>query len=304
VEDLISLAHSCKLDRLETSLEERYKSVVSFECTKPGVSVSVFSLEPSMNEVTLQLDLGLLANEALPVDFGCQTGVELPFPPECSDVFADVIFSVEGHLFHCHKVFFANRSEYFKVLLADHFDESQQSTASSFSSFSSSDCRGLSVITLHDISVSTFVQIMYYIYQDSCELTDQNVYEILFKADFFLLPGLKRQCSSVIAHYIDTQTVMSTLRLSRLFSLSRLEDQCTEYIANNLEQMVSDEDLHSFIREDAQSVQQRQATDSIPCVDDIRFHITNSVQTFGDMYEAEQRLAIMDALLDDLQLDA
>lgn len=33
-----------------------------------------------------------------------QADVELPFPPEEVHQYADVIFSVEGHHFHCHKV--------------------------------------------------------------------------------------------------------------------------------------------------------------------------------------------------------
>ena len=59
-----------------------------------------------------------------------------------------------------------------------------------------------------------------------------------------------------------------------------------------------------FIHEDATSVKGREETDSIPIVDDIRFHITNFVQTYSDMYEADDRLAAIDRLLEDLDLDA
>ena len=68
--------------------------------------------------------------------------------------------------------------------------------------------------------------------------------------------------------------------------------------------MVNSEDFASFVKEDAQTVQKREETDSIPIIDDIRFHITNSVQTFSDMYDADEKLSSIDQFLDQLDLDA
>ncbi len=48
------------------------------------------------------------------------------------------------------------RSDYFKALLENHFGESSEE-------------HHLPVITLNDISINVFVQVLYYIYQDSCE---------------------------------------------------------------------------------------------------------------------------------------
>ena len=63
-------------------------------------------------------------------------------------------------------------------------------------------------------------------------------------------------------------------------------------------------EFSSFVREDADTVKSRQEIDSIPIIDDIRFHITNFVQTFSDMYEADEKLGIVDAFLEELNLDA
>ena len=68
--------------------------------------------------------------------------------------------------------------------------------------------------------------------------------------------------------------------------------------------MVNSEDFASFVKEDAQTVEKREETDSIPIIDDIRFHITNSVQTFSDMYDADEKLSCIDQFLDQLDLDA
>lgn len=68
-------------------------------------------------------------------------------------------------------------------------------------------------------------------------------------------------------------------------------------------QMVCHPDFAVLVQEDAKNVQDRQETDSIGIIDDIRFHITNYVQTFSDMYEADQKLAIIDAFLEELELE-
>lgn len=49
-----------------------------------------------------------------------------------------------------------------------------------------------------------------------------------------MLPGLKRQCSNCIGKYINSDNVLQVLRSARLFNQARLEDQCSEFIANNL----------------------------------------------------------------------
>ena len=109
------------------------------ESTKPGVNVTVLSLEPPLNSTEVHDDLGQLAIQALPDTF-CnqvrtqdmitkialfyhicrllwpnalnfqleillfQPGIILPFPPEQVQTFSDMIISVEGNYFHCHQV--------------------------------------------------------------------------------------------------------------------------------------------------------------------------------------------------------
>lgn len=292
VEDVISLAKRCQLTKLEHQLEERLTHILSFESTKPGVNVTMMSLEPEKNNGDLNEDFGILATQAMPIELCNQVGVELPFPPESVHTFPDVIFAVEGHEFYCHKAFFIGRSDYFRVLLNDHFGET----------WMEDECH-LPVVPLHNISPTVFIQVVYYIYQDSCELTEQNIYDVLMVADLYLLVGLKRQCASVIGHRLDVQNVVDILRTARLFSLSRLENQCAEFMSNHLDEMVCHPDFAVLVQEDAKNVQDRQETDSIGIIDDIRFHITNYVQTFSDMYEADQKLAIIDAFLEELELE-
>ena len=52
-------------------------------------------------------------------------GIELPLMPRIETQFVDVVFLVDGFEFFCHKPIFSTRSEYFRALLTDHFDECQ-----------------------------------------------------------------------------------------------------------------------------------------------------------------------------------
>ncbi len=63
------------------------------------------------------------------------------------------------------------------------------------------------------------------------------MYDVLCAADMFLLPGLKRQCASVMGQYLELDNVVNILRTAQLFSLPRLEDQCAEYLATNIEKV-------------------------------------------------------------------
>ncbi|XP_035676071.1 ankyrin repeat and BTB/POZ domain-containing protein 1-like [Branchiostoma floridae] len=301
VEDCIRLAKQCRLGKLIDELEKRLKAVYDFVSTKPGTHVTMISVEhEGLYNQDLCEDFGRLAESCMPPELGnwVTSGV-LPFfcSPEDEDktAYDDVCFEVESHRFYCHKVFLCGRSDYFKALLIDHFSERPKEDSETEAP--------IPVVELHDVSAYVFSRVLYYIYQDSTEVSPDHVFEVLRVADMYLLPGLKRQCANVISQHLDENNVIPVLRASRLFELPRLEDQCTEYMAKVLDKLVETDDFADLVREDAAQVEAREETDSIPVVDDIRYHITSNVQTYSALDEANQKLAALDWLLDRLGLE-
>jgi len=63
------------------------------------------------------------------------------------------------------------------------------------------------------------------------------------------------------------------------------------------------EEFVTAVKENAEAVEERQETDSIPLVDDIRFHITSNVQTYSAIEEANQKLEALENLLASIGLD-
>ncbi|XP_067400385.1 ankyrin repeat and BTB/POZ domain-containing protein 1 isoform X2 [Emydura macquarii macquarii] len=260
--------------------------------SKPGTCVKVLTIEPPGN-CRLQEDLALLADCALPAELRVGFG-ELPF--DSTDNFSscpDVCFRVADYNFLCHKAFFCGRSDYFKALLEDHFSESEELQTQPT----------IPVVTLHDISEDIFIRVLYYIYSDDTELSPENAYDVLCVADMYLLPGLKRLCGRTLAQILDEDNVVNIWRIAKLFLLTRLEDQCTEYMAKIIEKLVELEEFAAAVKENAEAVEERQETDSIPLVDDIRFHITSNVQTYSAIEEANQKLEALENLLASIGLE-
>lgn len=62
-------------------------------------------------------------------------------------------------------------------------------------------------------------------------------------------------------------------------------------------QLLERPELAEVIKEDAAGVEDRQATDSVPLVDEIRYHIASNVQTYSEIEEANQKLEALEELL-------
>ena len=68
-------------------------------------------------------------------------------------------------------------------------------------------------------------------------------------------------------------------------------------------QLVNSAEFAEMIQEDARSVVDRQDMDSIPLVDDIRYHITTNVQMYSAIEEANQKLQVLEQLLVSIGLE-
>uniref|UniRef100_UPI0037E8113F ankyrin repeat and BTB/POZ domain-containing protein 1 isoform X1 n=2 Tax=Semicossyphus pulcher TaxID=241346 RepID=UPI0037E8113F len=291
VEDSKRLAKQCKMADLIEELESKCKQVYDFVSNKPGVCVKVLSLDP--HSCQLQDDLAQLADCALPTELRVGFG-ELPFNRvDRFLTYPDICFKVESFNFLCHKAFFCCRSDYFKALLEDHFSEGEQLQSQP----------STPVITLHNISHEIFIHVMYYIYTDDTELTAESVFDVLCVADMYLLPGLKRICGKTLGKTICEENVLYMWKMAKLFRLSRLEDQCTEFMAKIIDRLVEQAEFAEIVKEDAASLEERHETDSVPLVDEIRYHIASNVQTYSAIEEANQKLDSLEEMLCNINID-
>ncbi|XP_051913755.1 ankyrin repeat and BTB/POZ domain-containing protein 1 isoform X2 [Hippocampus zosterae] len=291
VDDCRRLAKQCKMTDLMEELRLKCRRVYEFVSNKPGICVKVLSLEPLSCQ--LQEDMAQLADCALPPQLRVGFGA-LPFNRvDHLHTYPDICFRVDGYDFLCHKAFFCGRSDYFKALLEDHFSEGEQLQSQP----------STPAITLHNISHQIFIHVMYYIYSDDAQLTQENAFDVLCVADMYLLPGLKRLCGKTLAKNICEDNVLCVWKTAKLFRLSRLEDQCVEFMARIIERLVEKEEFAEMVKEDAALLEKRHETDSVPLIDDIRFHIASNVQTYSAIEEANQKLGALEELLFSIDID-
>jgi len=288
------LAKYCKLTLLQEELEKAFNKANEFVQTKRGVEITVIHLDSTLSLSEVQADMGVLATQAIPLEFRpWEGGAELPGLPSVEQQFVDLVFSVGEYKFFCHRPVFLARSEFFQVLLEDHFNEATEDEEAN-----------LTTINLNQVSPEVFSCIVFFVYTNDCEISEDLISELLHTADMCLLPGLKKLCGKWLAKVIDRDNVLEILRTSRLFHLARLEDLATEFLAQNIEQMWEDPDLRSLVESDAREVLKREETDSIAIIDDIRSHITSKVKNLSDIEDAECRMLVVDQLLEELELAA
>lgn len=63
------------------------------------------------------------------------------------------------------------------------------------------------------------------------------------------------------------------------------------------------EEFAEMIIEDAASLEERHETDSVPLVDDIRYHIAGNIQTYSEIEEANQKLEALEDLLSRINIE-
>ncbi|CAK9290323.1 unnamed protein product [Gordionus sp. m RMFG-2023] len=212
--------------------------------------------------------------------------------------FCDVKFRAGNETFACHKVFMVNRSEYFRALIKDPFSEILDS---------SEDLDHGSTIPefeLKDVTPSVFKHVIRYVYEDRAEIQPDLVFDVLQAADKFLLTGLKKSSSLIIANNLDSENVLNVVLASRIYVLPNLEDACARYIAQNLLEIIDRPEFKEIIIKDAAQVLNREETDTISIVDDVKYYLTNQVQTFEAMQSSRKKLSILDTLLESIGLDA
>jgi len=131
-------------------------------------------------------------------------------------------------------------------------------------------------VSLQGISTEIFEVIKEYLYTNQMpSLTFDMADEVFVAADMLLLPGLRTEATNwiILNHMITLDNVFDALRLAQHFSMTKLEEQCEEVIAMNLEACAAESDFLDFVAESIQSIQNRQETDSVPLIDDLRYQI-------------------------------
>ncbi|XP_046839999.1 ankyrin repeat and BTB/POZ domain-containing protein 1-like [Xenia sp. Carnegie-2017] len=307
------LASLFQLDELKKLIETRVENAKTFGESKRGfVRVTMICIDPSMERRNLKEEFTKLAEVALPDPFRFQQLPEMSLfisqmlgdnenALDDLSTLSDVCFHVEDFEFHCNKVFFYHRSHYFKAL----FDFSNTATAAD----QRRNLTGNYSINIRDLTPDIFAVVVAYMYTDDAKIPSdfEGIFNVICAAEMYLLPGLKRLCINSMIEILDVTNVVQAVRVSRTFSSPRLEAECCCYIAEYMDELANDQSLIELILEDARGIEERQETDSIPLVDDIRSHLYSSLlpnySSENPTSSSEQRLEALEHMLRNIGLE-
>ena len=140
-----------------------------------------------------------------PEDRICHRNLPDPFKVGLQlDYFYDIVFEVQGTQIPGNSVILKARSEYFRAMLSQNFQESVSKK-----------------ITVRGIPLKFFICIIQYLYSDkfSFQHSDSNIeffMSLITFADYFLLPRLVEIASQYAFECLNLQNVLVTLLVSHI----------------------------------------------------------------------------------------
>jgi len=184
-------------------------------------------------------------------------------------------------LFPAHRAMLL-RSEYFQTMFASSFRESQHTEY-------------LQVITV-DCHPNVLEIVLDFLYTEQANIPIEIALDVLYVADMLFIEKLKTKATIVISTVgmgggsitdrnhtelgqetgveIEQINVYDVIRAGWLLKVRRLEEFGARYLASRLEDYIDEEEFEELIKESASRTENRQETDSIEVLDDIRFYLT------------------------------
>lgn len=132
--------------------------------------------------------------------------------------FADVTFEVDGEEVRAHRSILSARSPTFKAMFTSGLSESAEGA----------------VIKL-DCNKRIFEDVLKYIYTEQVTLTDvDTAIEMLGRAEEYFLPGLKKECESILLkQYLTEDTATSLMVVADMYRTPALKKACVDFILRN-----------------------------------------------------------------------
>lgn len=173
-------------------------------------------------------------------------------------------------LFPAHRAILI-RSDFFLTMFSSAFREAQPSAH-------------LQIITI-DCSPEVLEVVLTFLYTEKSDFPLDLAIDVLFAADLLLLEKLKLKAAVVIStlgngslsdqnkpvgthQEEETINIYDVVRAAWLTRVPRLEEFGARYLANRLENYIEEEEFAELIKESANSIKERQETDSIELLDE------------------------------------
>lgn len=166
---------------------------------------------------------------------------------------------VDGELFFAHAGFLCPRSGFFAAMLDARWRGASASDEAA----------------LLDVSAMAFRAALRWAYTDIVDAATPlpQLLELLAAADQMLLEPLKQRAALLLVPHVKPDSCVPLLRVAEAAAVPRLSAAAAATVAEGLEELADDAELAAAVADSAASIRSRQATDSIPVLDEIAFHV-------------------------------
>jgi len=207
-------------------------------------------------------------------------------------------------LFPAHRAMLI-RSEYFATMFSSSFREAQSTEY-------------LQIIPI-DCSPDILQVILTYLYTERSDFPLDVAIDVLFAADLLFIDRLKVKAAQIIStlgngtasivesekprgetNIEDVIDIYDVMRAGWDTRVQRLEEFGARFIAYRLERYIDQEEFLELVKESAARVKQRQETDTIELIDDIRYYLS---ERFRLRFEDAGLDEMMDDETNDVPLD-
>lgn len=183
----------------------------------------------------------------------------------------------KSYLYPAHKAMLI-RSEYFDKMFSGEFVESYRSD-------------NLRVVTV-DCSPEILELVLTFLYTENTDrITLDHALDLLYAADMLFLDTLKSKAAVAISTLgsgsanvqispddtveVEPVNIYDVIRAAWDLRVQRLEEFAARYLAYRLEDYIDEDDFQELIQESASRIKERQETDTIELLDDIRYYLSD-----------------------------
>lgn len=208
----------------------------------------------------------------------CESGVlktlRIPSPTSSfADVYVQVKCDPEAEkswVYPCHRSILA-RCEYFKIMFSSRFWETTY-----YDQEANQNLASLPIITLPTSNTEVAEIILSYLYYDRTEIPWNLSIGVLQAADALLNDRLKTMAAISITQsreLLNHISIFKILEIAWETRMERLEHYVAEIIANKLDYYSMETDFKKAVISSSKRIQDREETDTIELIDDIRYYL-------------------------------
>lgn len=148
-------------------------------------------------------------------------------------LFTDVVISVQGREFPCHRAVLSACSGYFRAMFCNDHRESRQM-----------------LVEINGIQAEAMDVFLQYVYTGHAKITTHNVQHLFETSSLFQIATLRDACTKLLEDQLDPCNCLGLQRFADAHSLKQLASRCRGYTLQNFPEVAQHEEFLDLRREE------------------------------------------------------